>query len=287
MEKKTGRNLNRVERKQWRFELYLKMKSLVSSQCGVEVGSGSPIVSLTSYPPRFAQLHICLESILNQSVKPSRLLLWIAKQDMSSLPKKVVKLQDRGLEIKECEDIKSYKKLIFALEEYPQSSIVTADDDILYPHDWLATLFEAHKSNPAQIICHRARYITFNAAGELNQYRYWPNIQGRESGGSVIPVGTGGVLYPPGSLAPPVFDSACFMEICAHGDDIWFKAMSVLAATSCLKLDRFKHNFFETKGAHLSALQTSNLNGRNDQQIAAVFSRFEVTAKLKFNDSFH
>ena len=44
------------------------------------------IVSLTSYPPRFAVLAKTLRSLIDQRVKPDRLVLWIAHDDTAQLP---------------------------------------------------------------------------------------------------------------------------------------------------------------------------------------------------------
>ena len=43
-------------------------------------------MSLTSYPPRFGTLHLTLACLLDQSVKPDHLILWIAREDIKELP---------------------------------------------------------------------------------------------------------------------------------------------------------------------------------------------------------
>ncbi|MFA5623651.1 MAG: hypothetical protein WC966_01150 [Bradymonadales bacterium] len=75
------------------------------------------IVSLTSYPPRIPTLHITLRSLLNQRVKPKRLILWLATRffpnEIADLPKEIVELQDAGLENSFIDDdYNSYNKLI-------------------------------------------------------------------------------------------------------------------------------------------------------------------------------
>lgn len=66
------------------------------------------ILSLTSYPPRFGTLSLTLHSLLRQSVKADRTILWIAHIPL--LPKAVTVLQAAGLEIRATEDVRSYKK---------------------------------------------------------------------------------------------------------------------------------------------------------------------------------
>ena len=102
------------------------------------------IVSLTSYPERMYDIHYCLYSLLTQTLKPDEVILWLAKEQFPNeekdISQKVLKLKDNGLSIKFCEDIKSYKKIIPTLREYPNEIIVTADDDLYYKENWLEKL---------------------------------------------------------------------------------------------------------------------------------------------------
>ena len=61
------------------------------------------------------------------------------------MPKELKELMKRGLEIRFCKDIGPHGKLIYALKEFPDAIVVTADDDMIYPKDWLEKLFESYK----------------------------------------------------------------------------------------------------------------------------------------------
>ena len=99
---------------------------------------GAPlIVTLTSYPPRFPTLGATLRSLLDQTVQADRTILWLAEQDLALLPDDVIVLKDFGLEIRTCADLRSYKKLIPALQAFPDAWFATADDDVYYRPDWL------------------------------------------------------------------------------------------------------------------------------------------------------
>jgi hypothetical protein len=81
-------------------------------------------------------VHKTIETLLNQSHKADKVILWLAEEEFPNkekgLPRELIQLIKSGLTISWCRDIKSYKKLIPALEKYPKSIIVTADDDLYY-----------------------------------------------------------------------------------------------------------------------------------------------------------
>ena len=56
-------------------------------------------------------------------------------QREENLPRDLLKLRSFGLTIDWCENLRSYKKLIPAIEKYPDDIIVTADDDVFYHAD--------------------------------------------------------------------------------------------------------------------------------------------------------
>src|SRR4051812_27537547 len=82
---------------------------------------GELIVSLTSYPPRFATLALTLRSLLDQSIAADRTILWVAPEDKKLLPPEVRDLALNGLEIRECADWRSYKKLVPTLINFPDA----------------------------------------------------------------------------------------------------------------------------------------------------------------------
>jgi hypothetical protein len=93
---------------------------------------GKLIVSLTSYPLRFATLPLTLRSLLCQAVKPDRIVLWVPHDDEPIIPEAVRRLTSYGVEIRTTDDIKSFKKIIPAVRAFPDAFIVTADDDVYY-----------------------------------------------------------------------------------------------------------------------------------------------------------
>ncbi|MDD3436076.1 MAG: hypothetical protein PHC64_02880 [Candidatus Gastranaerophilales bacterium] len=194
------------------------------------------IISLTSFPERMYDVHFALYSLLNQSLKPDEVILWLGVEEFpnkeNDIPKNILNLKENGLTIKWCKDIKSYKKLIPALKEYPNDLIVTADDDLYYSEHWLELLYNAYLQEPDYIHCHRAHRIIFDEKNKILPYNQWPHcIQSVEKSFLNFCTTGGGVLYPPNSLYKDVFNEELFLKLCPTTDDLWFWSMAVLNGT--------------------------------------------------------
>ena len=179
------------------------------------------IVSLTSYPARFDMLHLTLKSLLCQTVRADRVILWIATGDANTLPRNVLCLQEAGLEIRHCEDWRSYKKIIPALFAFPESDIVTADDDVYYWPTWLAELLSTSDIHPNDVIAHRVHRITM-ANREIKSYREWElSLNDPCPNPLNFATGIGGVLYPNGCFHSDVTRVDDFLHYCPTADDVW------------------------------------------------------------------
>ncbi len=188
------------------------------------------IVSLTSFPARIDTVDITVRSLLLQSLKPDKIILWLAWEQFpdkeNGLPDKLLELRKYGLTIRWCRDIKSYKKLLPALRRYPEDIIVTADDDVYYERHWLKRLYSGYEEAPNYVHCHRITkvYIRNNEykmkEGEFEVYPF-PSYLHKLTG-------VGGVLYPPHILNQEVLDEEKCRELAPTNDDIWFWLMAVL-----------------------------------------------------------
>ena len=127
-------------------------------------------VSLTSYGRRVAAvLPYTIISLLRQTYKPDRIVLWLDDEHWNdnNLPALLKRLKAHGLTVKYCKDIRSYTKLVPALEAYPNDIIITFDDDVFYRKDSVKRLMEAFLNNPTCIYAHIAHRLTFTENGTL------------------------------------------------------------------------------------------------------------------------
>lgn len=195
--------------------------------------------SLTSFPERIPTLHYTIESLLTQSVKPDRLILWLAEEQFprkeEDLPSSLTKLIQYGLEIKWCEDLKSYKKLVPTILECPNDIIITFDDDIYYDGKVIEDLYNGYLKNPKAITTIRAFRVKFDKSNNLSFFSSnkiiwnWRKYQKPSLYNTII--GCGGVLYPPNSLYQDILDKNKFQKILPTQDDIFFWGMAILNKT--------------------------------------------------------
>jgi hypothetical protein len=238
--------------------------------------SAKLIVSLTSYPPRFGTLALTLRGLLRQTVKADHTILWIADADIPLLPKEVSDLQKAGLEIRPTADIKSYKKIIPALEAFPEAFICTADDDLYYWPTWLEELIEGASTTDRVVTCHCAHEITADAQGNFRPYREWIfDVPGRGKLDHLFPTGAGGVLYPPGVLTHNAEDKEAALSLCPHGDDIWLYWMGRRNGASYRTVGRPQREFISWRGSQEQALWYQNiLRGDNDEQLRKIAEKY-------------
>ncbi|BBL34224.1 hypothetical protein Nstercoris_00455 [Nitrosomonas stercoris] len=254
------------------------------------------VVSLTSYPDRITTTAEAIETILAQSLKPASIILWLADEQFpqreKQLPADLQQLQEQGLEIAWCEDLRSFKKLIPSLKKYPNKIIVTADDDILYDKYWLARLVINHIANPTAITCLRAHSVKLNAQGDFLPYQDWPKqISAEQPAQHHLFTGCDGVLYPPGSLHEQVLQQEEFMQLCPTGDDLWFWAMAVLQGTKIQIAEGDNLRLLHVPGTQRAALWHENVHGgRNDTMLKNLQATYpEIITRLltDINQSAH
>lgn len=230
-------------------------------------------ISLTSFPKRFATLHLTLRSLRRQTIGAYAILLWIARSEVALLPRKVRAEEANGLRIIPCDDLRSYNKLVHALAAYPDAFLVTADDDLFYPPDWLEQLVSAAEPGRRLIPCHRAHRVTPARDGGLAPYFDWPHDVQDEAAHrpsrDLLATGVGGVLYPPGCFDADVLDREAFGRLSPDGDDLWFYWMAHRAGASHKKVGpRFRQ--IKWLAAQESLLFDANRRGGNDRAIQAL-----------------
>lgn len=188
------------------------------------------VVSLTSYSHRITDtLPYTLYSLLTQEVLPGRIAVYLSKDEVSSetLPEMLKKLEKCGVEFYYVKDTRSYKKLIPALQMFPDSPILTVDDDTYYDKRLINSYLSAYRqSNKKTVLGTNGRMVTRDQNGKLKPYSKWEKLN--ESNHDTMEIsfyGVGGCLYPPHAFDEEVLREDLFTMMAPTADDLWFWVM--------------------------------------------------------------
>lgn len=247
------------------------------------------VVSLTSFGRRVYDVHLAIESIMQGTVKPNRIVLWLSEEEFKGkpLPRMLELQKDRGLQVEFCEDIRSYKKLIPSLKHFPEACIITIDDDAIYECDLVERLVAAHREQPDAVCACRMHKVKLDEEGKPLNYLNWAwcvDCYDRNSN-LLFPTTGGGTLFPPNCFTKEVFNQDTFMDLCPYADDIWFYAMRLISETRIKYVYSGKPggNYMDLPSGDIDSLGDDNFrSGKNlnDIQLKAVFDKYQLYGKL-------
>lgn len=248
------------------YELFARLMRVTTAQQTTNYDS-PVIVSLTSYKPRFRKLYLTIKCLLRQSIKPNKIILWVSYDDYRFLPENVKEMSKKNhyFEIYTCEDIKSYKKIIPSLKKFPNAHIVTADDDVFYPKNWLLYLLKELNSERT-VITHRAHEPIF-VNDLLMPYDSWNHNIEKQKTKIIFPTGVGGILYSRNSLPQETLNQEEFMNLAQSADDLWLFWMASKNNVT-YKLTKKRMNIVPWINSHKGGLAEKNVDGKiNDEVI--------------------
>lgn len=248
------------------------------------------VISLTTYGQRLFSVENTIQSILSQTMKADRIVLWIANNmKETGIPITLEKMKQRGLEIQYCEDLKSYKKLIPVMQSEADSIIITVDDDIIYPANMIESMYHTHLAYPDCVVFNYGNKIEVNKDKVL-PYSHWKTeTVGKKPSHAYLGIGVGGVLYPLNALSKEVTRTEIFTEIAPSTDDLWFKVMALLNDTRyvrnmyfpSIRSEReFLRYFIPIEDEQQEKLGTTNVvHGQNDIQMRNICKYYRVDAR--------
>ena len=228
------------------------------------------VVSFTSFPERINNVWQVVECMLHQTVLPSKILLWLSKdqfKDENSIPNSLKDRVNDVFEIRMVDgDIKSHKKYYYVSKEYPDSLVFLIDDDIYYPTDILERSLLKFKNYKNCVVCNFGSQITFNQNGEHKKYSCWKEI---EDDSNLFFGSGGGTLFIPSKLYKDLTNIEIAMSLTPSADDIWLNAMTRLAGLSVTHVyDLILLPIMNKQTIELNSI--NNGLSKNDEQIEAV-----------------
>jgi hypothetical protein len=211
---------------------------------------------------------------LRQTQKPDKIILWLSKEQFPSfkkLPKHLLELQNRGLEIRLCDqDLRSHKKYYYVIQEFPEDLIITVDDDVFYHSELIEKLVNLHVKFP-DCVCTNSCSEILISDKQIQPYVLWKQYTIAENpDDQIFPIGMGGILYPPKVLNPEVLNSNVFLNICPLADDLWLYVMTKLENNKAVKTN-YNSIYLPVMNFKNISLSTANTTqGLNDKQLVSI-----------------
>lgn len=236
------------------------------------------IISLTSIPSRLQAVALTVRSLLAQDVAARKIILWLNEGLRQQIPRALAELEGDIFTINYVDLTCPHRKLVHTLARYPDDVIVTCDDDLMYSPDWLHRLYQDHLRYPRAIIAHECRTIEFEPCGLPKPYHQWPTVEGADlTHPWLMSVGYGGVLYPPGTLHSDVLQRDLFLTLTPRADDLWFKAMSLMAGTEVRRSSAPGDKPMPIWGTQRISLKRTNVRGEgNTEQWRALYAHYDL-----------
>ena len=266
-----------------------KFLSLFNNKKGINIGEereNKIIVSITSIPSRFTSLYLCLETIMRQSLKPDKIILYLGNNTKNmELPQNLKKMKKRGLtiEYRDDKELKPHTKYFYAMQEHPNDIIITFDDDILYNKNVIKMLYESYLKFPNEVSAIRVHKITFNQ-DKINKYKNW--IMEYKGKDTLIPshylcaTGVGGVLYPPHIMPKETFNKENIKNLSLSADDLWLKVMQIKYKIKVVKALEKNYYLFVIKNSQSIALNKTNVDKcENDRVLSNLLNYYEIDKK--------
>lgn len=234
------------------------------------------IVSLTTIPFRLNRVFVTVRSILNQSQKPSKIILWLHDSLRNKVPKSLKKLEGDIFSVQFTPLNSSHVKLVPTIAKYPDQVIVTCDDDLMYDENWLKGLYEQHLKHPSAIIAHKVRQIQFDENQKPLTYGKW-KLSDSNKPETFLALGSSGILYPVNCFIDQVVDDELYMKLAPKADDLWFKAMTILSNRTIVTTDFEPENTYPRMATQKVSLKKQNIGqNKNNQQWEALVDYFKL-----------
>lgn len=254
--------------------LWIKIDYLICKNAikGLDKTNNGPIISLTTFPARIKSLWIVIDSFFHQTIRPSKILLILTKEEfpeeLNSVPNSLKQFIGKGLEIIFIDyNLRPHNKYYYALEKYRDCDIITFDDDLYYWNDSIERLYNLKEKNPYCICANRALKVFFKDGNV-----YYKKVN-NASGNDLMAQGVGGVLYIPQFRTEEMFNKENIKNLCLSADDNWLMIQENLAKIKVVTGKNYPHPLVLLK-SQTFALWHKNLGERRSEKIMENLIKF-------------
>lgn len=254
----------------------IREESLPQNPLNTEPRDKKIIATLTTYPARINCVHLAIKSIMLQTYKPDRIILWLADSQFPGrkLPEELTALEEYGLEILWMHDLHSNKKFFYpVLNQQKNELVITFDDDIIYSKKTIERLINKHKEFPECMVCERAQ--AYDSANPYQPGR-WITLSDKGVNSpsySLNPSPGGGCLIPYGLFWEDVCNEEKINALAHHHDDVWFMFMCVQNGSKIIKTRKFHKTFSVITDSQIEQIAMDNVQNNSNLQVVENLSK--------------
>ena len=238
----------------------------------------SNIVTLTSTPSRISKIEPVLESIFSNTLTPDLVVINVpfrySRTNEEYIIPEFLTIHNHRIVLNRCEDMGPITKLVPTLDmALGESNIITIDDDIIYPPNFLSGLVEASLNDTESSFCYSGFDYSQGILCNVNE----------DLGDCMVAEGVCGVLYKGNFFEDDFYDyisatAAC--RSCFYYDDVVISnylsskgiKRLVINTTQCNKAQIMTESNIQKFGYDNDALHCI---GKNDETIGYMPLRYE------------
>lgn len=212
------------------------------------------VASMTTYGERVKTCLPAIKSIVEQTLKPEKIIINIPIPDLINVPKELQELAQKNIVdiIPILDDWGVHDKWINASKLYFDKCIFLFDDDVIYDSTLIQRMYLWWQINPGCVISTRCRIIAIDDTGNVAPYSTWP-LYNQEQGvayRNFLPTNVGGVMIPPYVLENAIdYDK---IKEALFDDDIYLKYVYNKHLVNILYIDADNQDI-AVNGVQLSA----------------------------------
>ena len=191
-------------------------------------------ISLTTIHPRVRMAANTIERLLQQKTQIYYQVVlcisqepWLLDEGIKAIPVELNHLlkKYKNFSVRWVQNIGPYRKLLpLLLDAWAscvESIIITCDDDVDYPEDFLQKILNAHYKHNC-IAAFRGYSIQVQS-GKVLPYESWQKATREKKSLKNIPTGKDGILYRTSYFDENVFNIQEIFKVAKTADDLWFK----------------------------------------------------------------
>lgn len=198
---------------------------------GVNIGikrSIPVIVSLSATSDDYKNLPITLYSLLNQTMKPDRLILLISEdEDLQSLPYEITQFVKNGLEIRFVKNLNLYTTAYYAIKEAPYAVNLISKNGFFYNKNWLKNLYSSYIRYSDDIQVSKAIEIKYNSK-EILSSKFWNKVTSTDAKYSYIMDLNEDMLLPPNCFSKDFLREDIFSKFAPTNPELWYWVMALV-----------------------------------------------------------